>query len=113
MRWVSSLGASGVVMGALGLLTAQSLALLRIGFPPRQLLWRGLFGGLLLLILLGLDPSMNTDVIAHVAGFATGVLLGGMLALLPPALARHARLNHAAELLCGALMVVTWWLALR
>ena len=107
------LGASGMVMGALGLLTVQSLALLRIGLPPRQLLLRGLLGGLLLLILLGLDPSANTDVIAHVAGFATGGLLGGFLVLLPPALARSAWANQAAELVCGALMVFTWWLALR
>ncbi len=106
-----SLGASGMVMGALGLLTAQSLTLLRAGLTPRQFATRGLLAGVLLMVLLGLNP--DTDVVAHVAGFLAGVLLGGLLALAPTRLLQSPQANRFAELLCGALMILTWRLALH
>lgn len=104
------LGASGMVMGALGLIAGQSIALLRSGVAPAQLILRGLLAGLLLLVLLGLDP--NTDVIAHIGGFASGVVLGAALSLLNGKLAAHNGWNRVAELLCGLMVVATWWLAL-
>ncbi len=105
------LGASGMVMGALGLLTAQSLTLWRAGATARQLVVRGLLGGFLLLVLLGLNP--DADVIAHVAGFIAGLFLGGVIALLPFAWTQKNWVNRLAELLCGGLVIWTWWLALR
>ena len=62
-----SLGASGLVMGALGLLAAQSLSLWR--HPPyaRKQLVSGLTAGAMLFILVGLTPG--TDILAHAGGF--------------------------------------------
>ena len=104
------LGASGMIMGALGLLTAQALAYRGGGVTPKLLLLRGVAGGCLLLILLGTNPA--ADVIAHAAGFAAGILFGVLLVLFPTPPARQASVNRAAELLCGALMVLAWGLAL-
>jgi len=104
------LGASGMVMGALGLLTAQSLAALRGGASARQVVVRGFMGGLLLLVLWGLNPA--TDVIAHVAGFLTGILLGGLFALLPAKVIQSKSANRTAALVCAGLVIWTWWLAL-
>jgi membrane associated rhomboid family serine protease len=105
------LGASGMIMGALGLLTVHSLVWWRTEGKPRHLLARGLIGGVLLLVLLGTNP--DSDITAHVAGFLSGCLIGSMLALLPERLAQAAWFNRSAELLCGALVLATWWLALR
>jgi rhomboid protease GluP len=106
-----SLGASGMVMGALGLLAGQSVAMLRSGESARQLIVRGLLGGFLLLVLLGLDP--HTDVLGHVGGFVSGLALGGLLGLAGPQRTQTPLVNRAAEVLCGGLVVLTWWLALR
>jgi membrane associated rhomboid family serine protease len=107
------LGASGMIMGALGLLTAHSVSLLRAGLAARQLVIRGLFGGLLLLVLFGLSPQPQTDLIAHLAGFLTGGLLGGLLAVVPQTSLQRRWIDRLAEWICGGLVIVTWWLALR
>lgn len=105
------LGASGMIMGALGMLAVQSLALVRGRFHMRQLLARGLGGGVLLLVLLGTNP--DTDVLAHVAGFAWGCLLGGLLALLPDKVVQSTWGNRLALLACVALVAGAWAAALR
>jgi len=107
------LGASGMVMGALGLLAAQWLALLRRGLSPRQLAVRGVLSGALLLVLLGFSPESNVDVLAHVAGFVTGLALGAALALGPERLPRSATVNGGALGVCLLLAGGSWWLALR
>ena len=108
-----SLGASGVVMGALGVLTSQSLSLLRSGLPAKQLIARSVLGGVLLFVILGMNPDPKTDVLAHGAGFGCGLALGGTFALLPWNLAQIGWLNRLAEAVCAALLGVAWWLALR
>lgn len=105
------LGASGMIMGALGLLAVQSVALVRSGAAPRQLLVRGIGGGLLLLVLLGTNP--NADVLAHVAGFVSGCVLGGVLLLLPARWAQSVWRNRVAAALCFLLVALVWALALR
>lgn len=108
-----SLGASGMVLGALGLLTAQPILLGRASGTRRQVILRSLWGGLLLLVLLGFSPHPETDVIAHVGGFAWGLGLG-MLFLAVPERLRQSRWTHtAAVLLCLALVLYPWWKALR
>jgi membrane associated rhomboid family serine protease len=107
------LGASGMIMGALGLLSAQWLALLRHGITPRQLAVRGVLSGCLLLVLLGLSPRENVDVLAHVVGFVSGLAFGAVLALCPPRLLQRAWVNGTAVALCTALVAVSWRLALR
>jgi membrane associated rhomboid family serine protease len=107
------LGASGMVMGALGLLAAQWLTLLRHGLSPRQLVLRGVLSGCLLLVLLGFSPERNVDVLAHVAGFGTGLALGAILALCHRDILHSEWVDRPALVLVAGLAGATWWLALR
>jgi membrane associated rhomboid family serine protease len=111
-----SLGASGLVMGCLGLLAAQALShwsirrsALRSETPAKPLIAR-LLAGVLLFILLGLAPG--TDVMAHFGGFLSGVLLGWPLAFIQQP-NRHGKLNLWSALLFALLIILPWWLALR
>ncbi|HEX4342705.1 MAG TPA: rhomboid family intramembrane serine protease [Verrucomicrobiae bacterium] len=103
-----SLGASGMVMGALGLLAAQSVVMWRNRRALKFVL-SGIVAGAMLLVLLGTSP--NSDVIAHFGGFGCGVLLGTVLVL-----ARRYTRTKVINILCGAafclLVIVTWWLAI-
>ena len=105
-----SLGASGMVLGSLGLLAAQSFPLWRKTPCAAKYVLSGILGGVMLFVLLGLTPG--TDVMAHSGGFACGLLLGGLFAFVPT-LAQKDKIN----LLCGLFFVllvnVSWWLALR
>ena len=106
---VSSLGASGMVMASLGLLTAHSLIAARHE-RPRVLVGRGVIAGCLLVVLLGLSPM--SDVLAHVGGFVAGVALGLIALRFRNVLSRRA-MNPISAVTCVGLVVVTWWLALR
>jgi len=104
------LGASGVVMGALGLLTVQSFAVRkRPDVKAFRLFAGGILAGVLLFIFLGTSPG--TDVVAHLGGFITGLLIGLLLAL-APRLVDRLRINLAAGILFGALVILPWWQAL-
>jgi len=105
-----SLGASGMIMGALGLLAAQSFAWRARAPQARKLVFSGILAGVMLFVLLGLSPG--TDILAHLAGFLSGLLLGGVLTLLP-ALAQKATTNLLAGLLFALLVILPWWLAFR
>lgn len=104
-----SLGASGMVMGALGLLSVHSLRHWRQEKTSR-IVGRGVMGGLLLLTLFGLNPG--TDVLAHVGGFAGGCLLGVALALLPEQWFNRRRWDGALAWLTGLWLAFCWALAL-
>lgn len=106
----SGLGASGVVMAALGLLTADSVVQQWRRRHPRRLMVGGLAGGLLLCALLGFSPT--SDVPAHVMGFTMGLLFGLPLAVMPLTTIRQDRWNFLAGLLFCGLMAGSWWLAL-
>jgi membrane associated rhomboid family serine protease len=67
-----SLGASGMVMASLGLITAHSLAFGR-NEKRTLILGRGVMAGCLLVVLLGFSP--RSDVVAHVGGFIAGTVL--------------------------------------
>jgi len=105
-----SVGASGMVMGALGMLAGQSAVLARRE-GAKQVIIRSLLGGFLLLVLLGLDP--HTDVLGHVGGFVSGIILGALLGVVGPEKTQRPAPNRIAEAVCGALVMLTWWLALR
>jgi len=104
------LGSSGMVMGALGLLTCPPLILPKgkkaIAY---KLLGGGLLAGVLIFVMTGVDPK--SDVIAHLGGFVTGWLLGALLAL-NPKITRAPRANLAAGMAFCLLVIVPWWLAL-
>ena len=104
-----SLGASGMIFGALGLLSGQMLGLLRSGVAPRHIALRSVLSGFLLLVLFGLNP--DSDVFAHAGGFVAGVLFGALLAFRPHWVG-SAVANRVAAAACGGMVMLTWWLAL-
>jgi rhomboid protease GluP len=105
-----SLGASGMVMGGLGLLAAQSLALLHDHPQGARFVRSSFLAGAMLFVLLGLTPG--TDVAAHFGGFVSGIILGGALSLVP-SIAQSGRANLLCGFLFAALVILPWWLALR
>ena len=104
-----SLGASGMVLGSLGLLAVQSFSLWRQTPQAAKYILSGIVGGVMLFVLLGLTPG--TDVLAHFGGFATGLLLGGLMALVN-GVAQKVRTNLVCGFLFALLVIVPWWLAL-
>lgn len=104
------LGASGMVMGGLGMLAAQSMTLLRRGFVGRKQVFGGILAGVMLFVLFGLSPG--TDVLAHFTGLVTGWLLGGLL-LLFPSRWQNWRTDAAAAMILGGLLAFTGWLAIQ
>jgi membrane associated rhomboid family serine protease len=103
-----SLGASGMVMGCLGLLAAQSVPLLKRDAKSLKSVLAGLAGGLMLFVLMGLSPG--TDVAAHFGGFLAGVFLGTLLTFVPR-LGRNASANIFAGAVFSVLVILPWWLA--
>ena len=105
-----SLGASGMVMGSLGLLAVQSFSLWRETPHALKYMLSGICGGVMLFVLLALTPG--TDVVAHAGGFASGLLLGALLSLVPQT-AHRPGTNLMCGLLFTVLVILPWWLALR
>ena len=103
-------GASGMVMGALGLLAIQSITLLRHGPVGRKYVFRGMLAGVMLFVLFGLSPE--TDVVAHLGGFVAGLALGGVLVGLPKTW-QNPRTDAASAIVFGVLLFGTGWLAFR
>ena len=104
-----SLGASGMVMSALGLLTAHSLMFSR---HEKRAVWigRGVIASCLLVVLLGLSPE--SDVLAHLGGFVAGIALG-ILAVRHRNIFARRWFNALSVIICAALVVIVWLLALR
>jgi membrane associated rhomboid family serine protease len=106
-----SVGASTAVFGAVGLLAAINLFLSQRTLRRRWAL--PLAAALALLALLG-SGGENTDLGAHLFGFAVGIILGLPTGYL---LRRHGRpgpwLNVLLALACLTLVGGAWWLALH
>lgn len=105
-----SLGASGMVMGALGLLAVQSLSLRRELSNATKYIIGGIAGGVMLFALLGLTPE--TDVVAHFGGFVCGAALGAALSLVRD-FAQRPLVNFSSGLLFAVIVIWTWLLALK
>jgi membrane associated rhomboid family serine protease len=104
------LGASGMVMGALGLLAAQLFFLVRHGRSAWRPVVGGLMSGFLLFVLLGMNPA--SDVIAHAGGFVSGAILGAGLALAPESLAGSEKLDRFLGAVAVFLVTICWCAAL-
>lgn len=105
-----SLGASGLVMGTLGLLTARGLWWhLRVQ-SDRRWGYAALAAGVMLFLLLG--ASEGSDLVAHAGGWFSGLLLGSFTMPWTNRIRRGA-INLAAGLAAAAITLLTWWLALR
>jgi membrane associated rhomboid family serine protease len=105
-----SLGASGVIMGALGLLAVQSVPLWRLNPAARKFIVSGFLGGVFLFLFLGTSPG--TDVLAHAGGFLSGIILGSALTMVPRRSPQRL-LNLFSALGFGLLVLWPWWLAIR
>jgi membrane associated rhomboid family serine protease len=105
------LGASGIIMGALGLLAAQSLTLWKAGRPPLKHVLGGAAAGFMIFVLFGLSPG--TDLAAHFGAFISGFVLGAIPALLPFRPIHSVAVNAFASLVLITVVVLSWWLALR
>lgn len=103
-----SLGASGMVMGCLGLLAVQSVWFWQRAPRAAKYLLSGILAGVMLFILLGVAPG--TDVLAHLGGFLSGLFLGCLLSLVP-SLAQRTTPHLLSGLLFALLVLWPWWLA--
>ncbi|MFO1460931.1 MAG: rhomboid family intramembrane serine protease [Verrucomicrobiota bacterium] len=72
------LGASGMVMGALGMIAAQSIPLWTAGRRGTRVILSSLGTGALLFLMTGTNE--NSDVLVHLCGFVYGLLFGGLAA---------------------------------
>jgi membrane associated rhomboid family serine protease len=104
-----SLGASGMVMGSLGILASQSLPLWRFSPYGRKYLLTSVAAGVMLFILFGLAPG--TDVIAHIGGFVSGLALGGLLSFSRKTTHKQW-VSFALGMVFIALVIIPWWKAL-
>jgi membrane associated rhomboid family serine protease len=104
-------GASGMVMGGLGLLTMQSFSVWRTSPAAARLILSGVCAGVLLFVLLGLNPA--SDVVAHLGGFVFGLVFGAALARVHQAALTQPVVNLGCGLALGVLVIATWWFALR
>ncbi|HZV35311.1 MAG TPA: rhomboid family intramembrane serine protease [Verrucomicrobiae bacterium] len=111
VRPFRGLGASGMIMGALGLLAAQSFAHLGRSRPPVKHLFAGVAAGFMLFVLFGLSPG--TDIAAHVGGFIGGLLIGAIWVLLPDNFRESPKTNIGSGAVLLALVVWTWGMALH
>ena len=105
------LGASGMMMGALGLLCIQSFGLWRKNPKAARYILSGVIAGVLLFVLFGFSPG--SDIFAHLGGFMAGLLFGAALSLASEVSLQEKRLNIAALALTLGIIAVTWGRALR
>ena len=104
-----SLGASGMVTGALGLITVQPFAPWRNFRGGVSWVPRAVAGGVLILVLIGFSPG--TDMVAHIGGFFCGIIFGLTLARIRPAALQGGGLNVICVVALAVLLAVTWKLA--
>ena len=97
-----SLGASGMIMGMLGLMSAQQTFDPQSGSRIRS----GLAAGACLFILLGLSPESN--VLAHFGGFVAGVGLGMIYRWTPHSYREGNTSNLVAIALFLVITAFTW-----
>ena len=107
----TGVGASGMMMGALGILCTHSIGLWRKHSKAARFIFSGVFAGLLLFVLFGLDPS--SDVLAHLGGFLSGLIFGALLSFAPERLLRNNLLNAVLLGILTGAIALTWGLALR
>lgn len=111
LRPFVGLGASGMVMGALGLLAASSLLPGEHRRPSRKRFLVGLAAGTMLFVLYGLAPG--TDLAAHFGGFVAGVILGTLLTSFPGQYIHKPLVNFVCGLALVAMVAIAWGIALK
>lgn len=110
-RPYTGLGASGMMMGALGVLAVHSIHLWRTSRRAARYVFSGVAAGFLLFVLFGFNP--NSDVIAHLGGFLAGLLFGAILSFTPPRIIQNRALDTSALIFFVTISVFVWILAMR
>lgn len=105
-----SLGASGMVLGALGLLALESLSYWSKGPKPIRRIFGAMAGACMLFLFFGASPE--SDMAAHLGGFIAGVALGALLSLGPSKERTGRRLNAVCLVVFMAAVYAPWWLAM-
>ena len=108
----SSIGASTAIFGALGILSACTWWQRRRIQGGWLRKWTPLVGGVVLLAYTGFGGE-RTDVIAHLAGFFSGVLLGGAYSVTDHRIILNVRFQVAVGIAVIGLIAVCWFFALR
>jgi rhomboid protease GluP len=103
-------GASTAIFGAIGVLAGLRFGRYRRRQASRGEAWAAVFAAVMLLALTGLSPE--TDILAHLWGFAVGLGLGLLAGRLPP-LPIGPRGQWLLAVAALAIVVGAWWLALR
>jgi rhomboid protease GluP len=106
-----SLGASGMVTAALGMVTVQTFGPARGQRIAMRLLMRAAAAGVLILVLIGF--SQGSDIVAHIGGFVGGAILGLALARVRPDKLHSSATNWLCGLALTVLVLATWFLAAR
>jgi len=105
------LGASGMIMGGLGMLGPHALSVVRRDFRAgTRLVLSGVLAVIMLFSLWGLSPQ--SDVAAHLGGFLSGIVGGAILSLIPSRQLHASRLNVLCGLVVAFLLLWAWTLAL-
>jgi rhomboid protease GluP len=107
----TSIGASTAIFAAIGLLAA-----LRQNWRPGPISsslrdWIPLAGGVMLLALLGFGEG-QTDILAHVFGFASGVCIGSLLAWLDRRWPENRSTQRKSAWAAGGIVVLAWLCAI-
>ncbi|MCS1407018.1 MAG: Rhomboid protease GluP [Verrucomicrobia subdivision 3 bacterium] len=98
------LGASGAVMGGLGMLGPHAVGLVREDKRAYRVMVSSLLAVAMLFVLFGLSP--DSDVIAHLGGFFTGITLGVVLGFVDEIELKTGRWNLLCSL--GILGILLW-----
>ena len=103
----TSIGASTAIFAAVGLLAAlrQNWRPGRMSLSPRD--WIPLAGGVMLLALLGFSEG-QTDILAHVFGFVSGVCVGSLFAWLDRRWTEDRPAQAKSAWAAGGIVVFAW-----
>jgi len=105
-----ALGASGMVLGALGLLALEAVQHWLRGPKPLIRILAALSGACILFLFFGANPE--ADMAAHLGGFVSGVVLGGLLAWGPSKERTSEVLNTICLIVFMVAVYAPWWLAM-
>ena len=107
----TSVGASTAVFAAIGILAAYAWQHRQRMRVTRFVRWAPLIGGLILLGFLGTGGA-RTDVLAHVAGFATGLPLGALYGRLGPGFVPSTRMQVVLGVTALGMIIACWMMAI-
>lgn len=105
------LGASGMVMGALGLLASSGWLSPHFEGSKKLTILRRLIAAIMLFILVGTNPQ--SDIQAHLGGFFFGLFSGILTVKILKRPSLYYPLNSIAAIIAIALFLFVWWRALR